>query len=1270
MIATHHSFEQSIPAAGRFVLHRRLGAGGMGVVYEAFDRERDELVALKTLRRASADGLYLFKQEFRALADVTHPNLVTLYELLAVDDQWFFTMELLRGRDALAYLRGLPHASLAEPQAASGVTRTADVGVPLEQTSQTSASARSAPVHAVHPPVDADVMRPVLRQLAAGLGALHATGYLHRDIKPSNVLVTDDGRVVVLDYGVVTAMSADRERTATWRGTPAYMAPEQATGQPATPASDWYAVGLILYEALAGRRPFIGADAEEVLSLRRHVDPLHPSVHVPGVDPALAGLCMRLLAREPARRPGVDEVLRALGEDPAEVARSAAAPPVGHDDVALIGRSRELARLRAGYELARSGHGAALRIKGPSGCGKTALIERFLDDIARDDGALVLAGRCYERESVPHQAVDGLVDALCQHLLELPREVADALMPVDVLAMARAFPVLARVEAVAQARRRSRSVDPDPVELRRRAHGALRELIARLAERRPLVLFIDDLQWGDVDSAPFLADLLRPPVPPLLLLVAYRSEDVASSALLRTLLDPEGGALARAAKVSVGRLPMVEARRLAAALLDAAGAAGGAPGAADAIARESQGIPFFVHELVRYVTSTGTARDAEVPSLDNVLRARAAQLSDDARRALEVVAVAGKPIGAAIVRRAATFRGDSQRAIAELRTAHLVRTSGAEGDLALQAYHDRIRHSVVEHLAPDELRATHLRLAHALVAAGVDDPEALARHHLGGGDHAQGSAYAEVAGDKAADALAFERAAAYFQVALELAAPDDDARRVSLGRRLGIALVDAGRGAESPPIFLAAAAAAGADDAIDLHVRAGSELLRAGRVEDGVRVLGIPLADAGITLPRSRLRAALGVLWRRAHARLRGLGFTRRTPAEAPARALVRIDGFHAVAAGLAMVDPLRGAYVQVRHLLAALRTGDTFRVGRALSYEAGFLSINGARLRARVDRILDVVRALGDELDAPYLRALLHTHAALAAYQRCEWRRTLEHADQAARTYERECTGSAWERSAVHQYGLWALSWSGELRELAERTRAWRQDARERGDLYATVVLNIGLPGVADLIDDDVAATRARIDHAAAQWRHRDYHLQHYWVAMALAQCELYAGDPAAASARIEAQWPLLRRALLLSVVMLRAEVLHLRARCALAAAEVPGAPAAPLRLASRLARRLARERLPWCRPAAELLLAGVAHVRGDDRDAARRLEVAEAGLRAADTHALAAAASFRRGALVGGDAGRALTEAAGAWARAQRVVNVDALMRLLAPGFAPRPR
>ncbi len=189
----------------RFLIQDRLGAGGFGMVYRTFDLERGTTVALKTLHHLDARALLGFKREFRALADISHPNLITLYELISDEEQCFFTMELVDGLNFREYVQ------------------------------------------------ETDQLRTALPQLVQGLAALHAAGKLHRDLKPSNVLVTKEGRVVILDFGLVTDATGDdlREREAT-AGTPAYMSPEQHAGLPSSEASDWYSVGIILQEVLTG----------------------------------------------------------------------------------------------------------------------------------------------------------------------------------------------------------------------------------------------------------------------------------------------------------------------------------------------------------------------------------------------------------------------------------------------------------------------------------------------------------------------------------------------------------------------------------------------------------------------------------------------------------------------------------------------------------------------------------------------------------------------------------------------------------------------------------------------------------------------------------------------------------------------------------------------------------------------------------------------------------------------------------------------------------
>jgi eukaryotic-like serine/threonine-protein kinase len=649
---------------GRFRIERQLGRGGMGEVYEAYDRQLRLRVALKTVRFPEAESLLLFKREFRALTDVSHRNLVTLYELVLERERPFFSMELLRGADLLRHVWGV--------ECAPDCLETS----PFAPASPPPEIGRQP---AVAPPrVDAALLRATLGQLVEGVGALHRCGYLHRDIKPSNVAVTPAGRLVLLDFGVIGTI-AGRGALSGSVGTPGYMAPEVAAGEVASPASDWYAVGVVLYQALTGALPRPGAS-----SARRAR---------PELAEDLGELCDGLLSVSPGARPDEAQLRAALGLSPLSTAEIGAAEVGAPPEVAsahpLVGREAELQQLHEALALAvrASGCGVIVRVHAGSGMGKTSLVQRFLQQAQARRRALVLAGRCYERESLPFKAIDAVVDALAQHLAGLSARRRAALLPADADALARVFPVLGQAAPPGQA-------DPQeaPYRVRLRAGHALRGLLQALTQRRQVVLFIDDAQWGDADSAAVLEQLLAPPnAPDLLLVLAYRTEEAVRSPLLRALDDP-GSALAHhpyVQEIALGPLAGADARRLVEALLgDEAGSG---------LAAAAKGNPYLLHELVRY-HKEHAAKEAPAPrveDLDAMIHGRVAGLPSRERELLELVAVGGNPLPLRIVHLAAGLAGrERAELLPRLQAAGWVRLSGRGGDDRVEPYHDRIREAV------------------------------------------------------------------------------------------------------------------------------------------------------------------------------------------------------------------------------------------------------------------------------------------------------------------------------------------------------------------------------------------------------------------------------------------------------------------------------------------------------------------------------------------------------------------------------------------------
>lgn len=248
----------------RYQLEQTLGAGGMAIVYKAKDLMLERYVAVKALREDFSQDVAFrerFRQEAKAAANLSHPNIVTVHDFGLDQKHLFIVMEYMPGTDLKTVIKQKDRFSVVEA---------------LE----------------------------LMIQACSGVGYAHRAGLVHCDIKPHNMLVTPEGRLKVTDFGIARALSTispDERSEVVW-GSPHYFSPEQASGLPPSPASDVYSLGVILYEMLAGRLPFVASDSAELARMHREDLPVAPRYYNSSVPAKLEEIILKVLSKEPSAR--------------------------------------------------------------------------------------------------------------------------------------------------------------------------------------------------------------------------------------------------------------------------------------------------------------------------------------------------------------------------------------------------------------------------------------------------------------------------------------------------------------------------------------------------------------------------------------------------------------------------------------------------------------------------------------------------------------------------------------------------------------------------------------------------------------------------------------------------------------------------------------------------------------------------------------------------------------------------------------------------------
>ncbi|HEU0036298.1 MAG TPA: protein kinase [Kofleriaceae bacterium] len=1130
----------------RFEIVAHIGAGGMGEVYRARDRARGQDVALKVLPALDATALMRFKNEFRALHDIQHPNLVTLHELHEDRGTWFFTMQHVDGVDLLTWVGGYRRA-----EQRTVPNRGSSPALPRVEDDDA-------------PPCDEARLRAVLPQIAQALHRLHAAGLVHRDVKPSNVLVTPSGRALLLDFGLVTRTASAGEGI----GTPDFMAPEQLEG-PIGPAADWYALGVMVFRALTGVMPFAGAPEEVVRAKTHQVAPRVADLR-PAAPADLAALVDALLARDPARRPTGDAVLAALGV-------GVAPQPV--PGPRMVGRQRELGLLHDALAARLRGEPFAVCVAGESGIGKTALLRAFADDVERTGTAWVLGGRCWERESVPYKGVDGVIDELASRLAA-----DDAAFEMDAYGtgsvLVRAFPVLRRARAFAE-------LLPTTAEARRetavRVSAAVRWLLAAVAARRPLVVMIDDLQWAELDTLTLLRGVLHPA--PARVLFVFGVREVGRLDLrtaLRTIelapLSPDD--TARIVRELVGTTAIDPA----------------------VIAREAQGHPLFAAELARHAIATGEHGPV---TFDRAVQRLAERLRPEARRLLAVVSLAYTPIPVEPTAHATGDRGPALfDAIASLRANQLLASSGTGEATRLEPYHDRIRHAVVAELSADARSELHHRIALALEDWPNADAEALALHWADAGKPAIAARHALRAAEQADAALAFHRAARLYRWAAELApvAVDRKQKRIKYAE----SLAQAGLGVDAAKAFLVCAHEA-VDDrvlAIDLRRRAMQQLLLMGHSERALELLDELLAELELPNPTTPRRILLALLSRRAAIRLRKLELPARPPDEVSPLDRARIDLTWDACVGLALVDPLRAFYFQSVNLDLASRLGDASRVSRALLGEIPYLASSG-RMTRRLERILEVAQQAAARSSFPALSSVTRGTTAFFLGHWREAAELLSECEQQLMQARPKLVDDAF--GAAHLLGMTrtlligALYYHGRLADLIRRRPELLRDAIERNDVTAATYCRTGVTWAVDLARGDIDAAIRHADDGIQPWQQGRGQLPQFLDLIARTSIALFRARGAEAYQHVLAVWPAFVESRLLRAQYIRVTMLDLRGRATLAAARTATSPRKLIVEAREHAVALEREGAVWAAALGHAIRAGAALLEAD-RDGAHR--------------------------------------------------------------------
>jgi len=718
----------------RYLIQSELGRGGMGIVYRAHDLllERDVAVKVLSTGEIGSQGRARLLREAQAAARLNHPNIINVYDAGDIDGKTYIVMELLDGD------------SLFDRKPES-----------LDETLQ------------------------IMRQVCDALEHAHQHGIIHRDLKPENVIVTSQGVAKLTDFGLSRSLSQRATQENIIVGTVYYLAPEQALRQEVDCRADLYALGVMMYEMVTGRLPFTADDPLAVITQHLNATVVPPSTHNSLLPPRLDALIVRLLSKQPEGRPSTAAEVKELLDHiyDADVDGDAYLPGLSPlDRLArgrLVGRQAEFNQVRSRWEEISSGRGGenVVVISGEPGVGKTPLIKE-IRSLAYVSGARAFLGECYLHGGATYLPIIQIL----QEAQPLPENLPDLVLA-DLKLLAPDLVTHALPE----------NVPLSPLSNQQRMFESLFALFATLAERQPMVLIVEDVQWADGNTLYLLRHMARRARSTrmrLMIVLTYRPGEVGENDALRNvLLDLTQERLC----LPIDLLPF--SREQTRELLAAMFMQEISDHFLNAIYNVTEGNLFFIEEIIKTLIEEGKLyyeggqwqldgpEELEMPrSVRLTLEVRLQRLPEQAQDVLRLAAFIGREFDFAILSHASDDDEDTLiEALEMAERAQLIDEVPASRRSSKRAESDRFAfaHALIPNILREQIstlrkRRIHRRIAEAIETVYPDDLEMLAYHYIEAGNREKARFYTIQSGDRARKLYANTEALRFYNEALQL----------------------------------------------------------------------------------------------------------------------------------------------------------------------------------------------------------------------------------------------------------------------------------------------------------------------------------------------------------------------------------------------------------------------------------------------------------------------------------------------------------------------